>query len=222
MRKGLLLLPIILLSLGVVQAQKQTWNLSKNIRATNNEISFDQGSSGVWYFMESASLRHIPLTYSFLPDYQVLCGSPGEKQINGLACWRDVAHMVQELPAVSVNFTSQTQYQSVVIPPHAVHFHPASDRLAIIAWKSPLNAIVKITGGFTDLDPNCGNGVLWSIDRGTQRLAFGDLPNGGARSFQLPAVSVTRGRVLYFILDPKNGDYGCDTTMIDLTIAEVQ
>jgi hypothetical protein len=100
--------------------------------------------------------------------------------------------------------------------------HPATDRVAIVAWKSPLNAIVRITGAFTDIDPNCNNGILWSIDKGSQRLAFGDIPNGGAQSFDLPTVSISKGQALYFIVDPKYGDYACDTTMLDLTIAETQ
>jgi hypothetical protein len=124
---------------------------------------------------------------------------------------------------VAVNFTGQTQYAlDFGIPPHAVFLHPASDRFAIVAWKSPLNAIVEIKGGFTDLDPRCGNGVLWSIDKGGARLAFGDLPNGGTQSFQLSAVSVAKGQVPHFIVDPKAGEYHCDSTMLDLTIAETQ
>jgi hypothetical protein len=87
MRKIIWLVFIFLLSLGAAQAEQKTWNLSKDIRATNNQISFRQGSNGVWYFMASAFLQHDPLTYSFLPDYYVRCGLPGEKQIDGLACW---------------------------------------------------------------------------------------------------------------------------------------
>jgi hypothetical protein len=168
--------------------------------------------------MESASLLHQPWTYSFLPDYQVLCGLPSEKKINGLACWRDVLY-VDEVPAVSVNFTDQTQYQTVVIPPRAVHFHPATDRLAIIAWKSPLSTLLKISGTLTDLDPACGNGVLWFIERNDQSLASGDIANGGAEAFNLTGVNVKKSQVLYFMIDPKSGDYACDTTMIELTIS---
>lgn len=224
MRKALLLLPIVLLSLGMAQGQKQSWNLSKDIRAAHNEISFNQGTNGVWYFMESASLRHNPQIYSFLPDYVAPCiGNPADAAIDGMACWRDPSHTLDHAPLVSVNFTNKTQYVLYFpIPPHSVRMHPAPDRLAIVAWKSPLNAIVRLSGAFTDLDPLCGNGVLWSIDKGGQRLTTGALPNGGVQSFEVPSVNVSKGQVLYFIVDPKSGDYGCDSTMLDLTITEAQ
>ena len=81
---------------------------------------------------------------------------------------------------------------------------------------------MKISGAFTDLDSSCGNGVLWTIDKGSQRVTAGNLPNGGAENFEVPALSVSRGQVLYFVVDPQSGDYTCDTTMLDLTISEVE
>jgi hypothetical protein len=227
MRKALGLVAVVVLTFGMAQAQKQTWNLSRDLRANGNQISFNQGSNGVWYFMESTSLKHNPLLYKFIPNYMTPCYNPndprGEKPIDGISCWRDQSYLDQHLPAVTVNFTNQGQTQlNFVIPAHAVFMHPAWDRFAIVAWKSPLNAIVRVRGAFTDIDPNCDNGILWSIDKGPQRLAFGDIPNGGAQDFDLPTVSVTKGQILYFIVDPKHGDYACDSTMIDLTIAETQ
>jgi len=226
MYRIVVVLTVLLLSLSAAHAQNQSWNLSKDLRANGNQISLNQGANGVWYFMESSSLKHNPLLYKFIPDYMAPCYNPDdprETAVDGISCWRDQSHLEQHVPAVAVNFTNQTQIQlNFAIPPHAVWVHPAADRFAIIAWKSPLNAIVRVTGSFTDIDPNCDNGILWSIDKNAQRLAFGDLPNGGAQSFDLPSVSVAKGQVLYFIVDPKNGDYACDSTMIDLKIAERQ
>jgi len=223
MRKAVSLVFAFVLSLTTAHAQKAIWNLSRDVRATSNEISFNQGSNGVWYFMESASLTHNPSVYSFLPNYTAPCpGGIGAPLVNGIGCWQDAAHTVDHNPKVGVNFTNQTLFPiSPGIPPHAVFLHPAPDRFAIVAWKSPLFAIVSITGSFTDLDPDCGNGILWFIEGRGQRLASGNIPNGGAQNFNLPSVTVSPGQVLYFIVDPKNGDYGCDTTGLDLTIAEV-
>jgi len=224
MRKATWLVFVFAMSLTVAHAQSAVWNLSRDVRANDNEISFNQGSNGAWYFMESASLKHILPIYSFLPNYAAPCLSgPNTPLVNGIACWEDPAHTMDLNPKVGVNFTNKTLFpiSTVGIPPHAVFVHPAPDRFAIVAWKSPLNAIVSITGAFTDLDPNCGNGILWFVEKAGQRLAFGDLPNGGSQSFSLPNVMVSPGQVLYFIVDPKNGDYSCDTTMVDLTIDEV-
>jgi len=71
MRKTLWFVSALLLSLSVAQAQKQTWNLSKDIQDTGNEISFSQGAKGVWYFLESSSTEHDPLTYRLMGHYAV-------------------------------------------------------------------------------------------------------------------------------------------------------
>jgi hypothetical protein len=222
MRKATWLVFVFVLSL-TAHAQA-TWNLSKDVRATNNEISFNQGSNGVWYFMETASEAHIASTYSFLPVYVARCtGGTGEFALTGLACWRDISLEPQHVPLVGVNFTGQPLLagNNVTIPAHAVFMHPAPANLAVVAWKSPVFANVSVTGSFTDIDPACDNGILWFIEKGGQRLASGAVPNGGAQNFSLPSVGVSPGQVLYFLVDANHGDYACDETMLDLTIAEV-
>jgi hypothetical protein len=221
MRKATWVVFVFVMSL--TAGAQTNWNLSRDVRATNNEISFNQGSNGVWYLMESASEAHIPSTYSFLPVYVAPCAAGiVEPPITGLSCWRDISVHSQELPLVGVNFTNQTQQDSTItIPPHAVWMHPAPAKLAIVAWKSPVFANVSVTGSFTDIDPVCGNGILWFIERGGQRLASGAVPNGGAQSFSLPSLGVSPGQVLYFLVDANRRDFGCDSTMLDLTIAEV-
>jgi hypothetical protein len=224
MRKMLGLFAVVFLFLGIAQGQKRhVWDLSKDLRAANTEISFNQGSNGVWYFMESATLTHDPRIYSFIPEYVAPCiGNPSDKPTEGLACWRDPSHTFDRTPLIGFNFTNQAQFPLYFpLPAHAVYMHPAPDRFAIVAWKSPLRGSVRISGAFSDLNASCGNGVLWSIDKGSRTLAAGDLPNGGAQDFEIPSVSVSEGQVLYFVVDPKAGDYVCDTTMLDLTIREI-
>jgi hypothetical protein len=97
--------------------------------------------------------------------------------------------------------------------------HPTAERLAIVAWKSPMKGAVRVQGSFVDLDPNCGNGIRWSIDRAERTLQSDDLPNASAQSFSLPGVQVSEHDVLYFIVDA-NGDYACDSTALDLTISQ--
>ena len=103
-------------------------------------------------------------------------------------------------------------------PPRSVYVHPGFDSLAIIAWRSPFDGVVSVAGFFSDLDPNCDNGVLWSIDKGGATLGSGDLPNGGAPMPFRFRVRVKTDEVLYFIVDPKEGDYACDTTGFDVMV----
>jgi hypothetical protein len=98
--------------------------------------------------------------------------------------------------------------------------HPSAHGFAVIGWKSPITALVNIAGFFSDLDPNCGNGIIWSVDKGKQKLAFGTIANGGPpQTFSLAGVSVSAGQVLYFVVDPNAGDYFCDSTGVDVTIS---
>ena len=94
--------------------------------------------------------------------------------------------------------------------------HPGIDKLAIVAWKSPVNGNVMIAGSFTDIDSVCGDGVLWSIDKGSKTLRSGALSNGGTESFALTA-AVKKNQVLYFIVHP-NAEYSCDSTNLQLII----
>jgi hypothetical protein len=94
-------------------------------------------------------------------------------------------------------------------------------QLAIVGWRSPINGAISISGAFTSLGGNCGNGVAWFIDQGTTTLANGSFPNGDAQTFQLSDISVSQGDFLYFIVDP-NGDHTCDSTGLELTLTPAE
>jgi hypothetical protein len=218
---------IIVLMLGVCSIsltgaegpEKQSrWNLAQDVVLTSNEISFSQGSNGVWYFLESASLTHDPFTYSRLPHYTVFCDFD-PVAADGSACLGDAERDVvgNRLPAVGVNFSNAALVLfTSVLPPRSVFMHPGIEKLAIVAWKSPVNGKVSVTGSFRDVDPACGDGVSWSIDKGTKTIQSGDLPNGGSASFAF-VESVKKDQVLYFTVGPK-AEYSCDGTKLALTI----
>jgi hypothetical protein len=225
--------PIILCmavyALAVTAAAQTTWKLSKNLLATNNQISFNQGSNGVWYFLQSSSFKHLPKTYKFLAEYLESCVSPENPPIDGLACWRNPVPAADgnHLPLVGVNFTYVTQHPDsghgdpFGIPARSVWMHPGEVGLGIIGWKSPITGLVNIAGFFSDLDPNCGNGIIWSVDKGSSTLTTGTIANGGpAQTFSLTGISVSAGQVLYFVVDPNSGDYFCDSTGVDVTISK--
>ena len=86
-----------------------------------------------------------------------------------------------------------------------------------VGWRSPVKGTVRITGGVTDADPTCGDGIAWAIDArkagGRRELASGDFPNGGAQKFDqgkgarsLAAVEVEPGDGIDLLVLPK-GDY---------------
>jgi hypothetical protein len=220
---GLIALSALCFTLHVQAGDDETdrgrWALAKDISEASNQISFNQGLHGVWYFMESTSLRHDPLVYKFMSDYDAPCqGNPAALLIDGLSCWQDPTHTVDRNLSIFFNFTDTAQFPlgpPLVFPPHSVIMHPAPDRFAIVAWASPIRGRVDVNGSFTHLN-QCGGGVLWSVDQGNVTLASGVIDRT-SQSFHLPRIGVARNDVLYFIVDP-NGDYACDSTRLQLTI----
>src|SRR4029078_5295993 len=89
----------------------------------------------------------------------------------------------------------------------------------------------NVSGQIMDGDPNCGNGVAWTLDlrsgSGTTALSAGSIKNSasahpasppGAKE-KLAKLKVEAGQIVQLTILP-NGDYACDTTVVDLTIAE--
>jgi hypothetical protein len=226
-----LFLCITICALAVTAQAQSTWKLSKDLLANSNQISFNQGSNGVWYLMQSNSLAHLAKAYSLLPFYSLPCvTNPSAHLVVNIPCWQnpspDTEGNVE--PIIAANVTYRTLFfRNFGIPARSVTMHPTMSGLAVIGWKSPFTGLVNAAGFFSDLDPNCGNGVVWSVDiwsanNGSQSLASGTIANGGAaQSFSLTGISIKTGQLLYFTVDP-NGDYHCDTTGVDVTINQVR
>ena len=198
------------------------WNLATEFRLSPDQANPNPdncGNADVWHFMESSTLVHDPLTYSLLSEFIT-----DAFFVPGLQQWQDPSHCStscnDKLPAVGVNATGVEQ-PVLSWPAGVVRVHPMPTQLAIVGWRSPISGAISISGVFTSLGGNCGNGVAWSIDQGTTTLANGSFPNGGAQSFQLSDISVSQGDFLYFIVDP-NGDHTCDSTGLELTLTPAE
>lgn len=204
------------------------WSLVDDFRITPQQAnpSPDRcGNGAVWSYMQSATLAYETSTYTTTG----MIFSDSRNGIAGLEGWAGSYDDAGKggLPAMVFNSTRQTQHPlTVTFPPHVVSVHPAPNRLAVIGWRSPISGEVAITGGVTDLDATCGNGIAWAIQQNAATLARGVIPNGGAQSVQTGAlgdlthVPVTAGDFLYFVVDP-NGDYTCDSTGVSFQITPV-
>jgi uncharacterized protein DUF1553/uncharacterized protein DUF1549 len=139
----------------------------------------------------------------------------------GVFGWRGDA----DCPSMLVNTTDrEVGIQTFRLPPKSVSVHPGPQSGVVLAWKSPIAGAVQIHGSVIDADPTCGDGILWAIDlrtsAGRKQITGGDIPNGGRQAIDKQPVSVTVeiGDLLEFVVLPK-GDYTCDTTTLDVTIA---
>ena len=202
---------------------KTRWELPGDVLDTSNQISFNQEANGVWYFMEGTSLMHDPVTYQFLPKYSAVC--PASSGVVGLACWWDTlepSNPLAAFPHVEVNFTDHAIFDpfSSTHPAHSMTMHPETTRLAVVAWRSPQELKIDIKGTIKSLYPSipCGDGVRWSVEKGTSILASGDTSLSSS-GFSVKGVGVDKGEVIYFIADPKANNQ-CDSTLISVAIAK--
>jgi hypothetical protein len=225
----------LFLCLSSYAQEMPTWDLSRDL-----QISFTQGSNGVWYFMESASRVHDPAVYRLLPRYLNPCQNLGVVYA-GVGCWQGTeAHIPGTVgpgnPKTEVAFNFTTKLVGgcdeivcgVRVPgylPHKTRLRATWERFAIVAWQSPLTGAVKVSAKFGWRVLPVGDTVNWSFDKGSQTLRSGLLwgpePNGVVRFARL---SVAKGDVLYFIADYSNSDLGFDPLVVDLnvTISQVQ
>jgi hypothetical protein len=66
--------------------------------------------------------------------------------------------------------------------------------------------------------PNCGNGVVATLDSGARTLVTSVVtPTDPIASFEFRVV-VHRGDAYYLTINSNQGDYGCDSTVIDWEI----
>jgi len=129
------------------QDSRNIWKLPNDVLGTGNQISFNQAANGVWYFMESSSLAHYPLTYRFLPDFTVPCFA-GNQLLTGLECWGDVSNPDVNFgnPRVNLNASSS---ENNFHPPRTLSQIPGPTSLSIVAWRSPVDGFVNVTGTYT-------------------------------------------------------------------------
>jgi hypothetical protein len=123
------------------------------------------------------------------------------------------------------------RYSSLTLPPRSVSTHPSPTLAAAVGWRSPIAGTVTVAGKVVDVDPNCGNGVGWSVellhDGRKQVLASGVIDNGKAVTLDpaalpgLIAVRVAAGDLLSLVIDPRDGDHACDSTHIEFVVTEV-
>ena len=120
----------------------------------------------------------------------------------------------------------------LALPARCAAMHPAPDRDVAVGWRSPIDGRVRVRGKVAMGDAKGGNGIEWALVRegraGREVLARGAIGTGGSEAVSLeddaakPAdVAVTAGDSLSLVVGAKEENHSCDTTIIELEIAEV-
>ncbi len=144
----------------------------------------------------------------------------GHAEING---WGEAA-----TPCLFANRSDKAiSFSTLTVPAHGVTVHPSPTQHAVIAWQSPVEARLQVSGKVADTDDKCGNGAAWSLElrraSGHSILASGAIDNGRDASFSPQTVlPVQKGDVLSLVIQARDKDHTCDTTHVELTIREAQ
>ncbi len=159
-----------------------TWNLASDFRLSPDQANPNPDSHGnpeVWHFMESATLARDPLTYTLLPDFIT-----DALDVEGLQQWQGTEPSnVHFLPEIGINATGLVQRLGGRIwEPDVIRVHPFSSKLAVTGWQSPINGPVSIQGSFSDMHPDCGDGVAWFVENSGGTLAQGTVISRGGYS----------------------------------------
>ena len=126
-------------------------------------------------------------------------------------------------PLVLANSSDQHVRVPGNMKPHSVAIHPSPTLQAVVSWRSPVAAKVRVDAKVQHAHPECGNGVTWSLElrRGAtrQRLATG--VSQGAKEIVVAPIEkliIQPEDVVSLLIGPRDGNHSCDLTAVDLTL----
>ena len=130
-----------------------------------------------------------------------------------------------ELPALVANASDMEVNIPGRLRPHGIVVHPSPELSVAIGWRSPIAGRVRVAATVADAHGGCGNGVAWSVElrRGglRRRLAAGAFGDGQKATIApIDGLDVQAGDLISLVIGPRDGNHGCDTTEVDLDIAE--
>ncbi len=115
----------------------------------------------------------------------------------------------------------------LTIPARSAAMHPSPDRDVAAGWSSPIRGHVRVQGKVAMADAS-GNGTNWSVvlrsGGGQTTLARGVVDAHGSQTLPdsgLSDITVRPGDVIALVLNARDGNHTCDTTVVDLSIVEL-
>lgn len=131
-----------------------------------------------------------------------------------------------ETPLLVANSSDQHVRVPGNLPGHGVAIHPSPTLQAVVSWRCPIDANLRVEVQVTHAHPECGNGVTWSVEsrRGPSRQRLGAGIAQGSKTVHPDPLLVSdfrAGDVVSLLVGPRDGNHSCDLTDIDLIITEV-
>jgi hypothetical protein len=129
------------------------------------------------------------------------------------------------LPILMANNSDRTEGIPGTLPGHRVVVHPSPDEYVAVAWSSPIAGRVRIEAQVADEHAGCGNGVAWWIDQQhigrRDKIVAGEFDDGRYATIAPHETIVEPGDVVCLAVASRDHDDGCDLTLVDLTITEL-
>ncbi|MCU1295698.1 MAG: cytochrome, partial [Bryobacterales bacterium] len=132
---------------------------------------------------------------------------------------------VAETPYILANSSDQAVRIPGNMKPHGIAVHPSPKLQAVIGWRSPVAAQLKVEATVLHAHPECGNGVTWSLEiqRGDtrQRLAAGTAQ--GSKEVKVGPfenLAIKPGDLVSLHIGPRDANHSCDLTAVDLILTD--
>jgi len=131
-----------------------------------------------------------------------------------------------ETPFFLANSSEQLGRIPGNLKPHGVTVYPSPQLNVAVGWRSPLAGIMRVDARVTQAQPECGNGVTWSLElrRGNtrQRLATGTAQGGSEMQVgPIENLAVQTGDLVSLLIGPRDGNHSCDLTDLQFMLSSV-
>lgn len=168
-----------------LEGERRVWNLSQQILPDVHEDGMGMqhrdayGHAAVWSFFDLVPAP--TLLTQFIKDAE---------KTPGLQIWRGA----EDTPSVMCNTNERDiKFITVAQPAKSVALHPGPRGGVAVAWQSPVDGLVSITGRVQDIDPTGGDGIAWKLEL---RPGFaGEL--GAAKQYTLACVAAREKRARF-------------------------
>ena len=136
----------------------RVWDLTRDVlpdafqNATGYRHDDAHGNKAVWQVWDGAATPRLLTEF----DRDAL-GTRGLLSWRGGELW----------PCLFVNTNDRPiSFQTVRQPARSLAVHPGPKGAVVVAWESPIDGVVSVTGQVKDIDPSGGDGIGWALTLG--------------------------------------------------------
>src|SRR5205823_1249298 len=146
-------------------------------RDFSNSRNTDDSVWSYRYKADAVRDGNYPLLAEFDPTFSVSPGLTWVPENPGF--WGNPGSFTPWLGVNETGADVSAVEEGVIFPSGSMMAHPPSGGLAVLSWRSPSDAEVRIDFSFTDADAGGGNGIRWFVERnaGADTLASGEVHN---------------------------------------------